>query len=145
MFDCDTLRGHLIIEEEIADIHVSGPLSTGTATVLFQEDRAGIVLVQERLVNMETLAFEELGGPDYLWQDIVRSNDLGLSGAPCNQLLLVGRTIKGTFSQRHGATSVTFHINVGSKARMHPHTTEPCQFHPLPRPTANRQCCPDIS
>jgi hypothetical protein len=73
MFDCDTLRVHLILEEEIADIHVAGPLGAGTATILFQKDSAGIVLVQERLVNMETLAFEEVGGPDYLWQDIVRS------------------------------------------------------------------------
>ena len=56
MINRDTLRGQLILEEEIADIHVSGPLSAGTAAILFQKDRAGIVLVQDRLINMETLA-----------------------------------------------------------------------------------------
>jgi hypothetical protein len=53
MFDVDMLGVHLIHEEKISDIHVSGPFCAGTVAVLFQKDRACIVLghPEKPLVN----------------------------------------------------------------------------------------------
>jgi hypothetical protein len=120
MLDFDTLGVHLIREEKISDVHVPGAFHAGIASVLFHKDRAGIILVQNRLINMDTLSVEEMCGPDQLWHDIVSADDFGLSRAPGNQLLFVGRTIEGPFSQRHGSTSVTFHINVNRIGCIYP-------------------------
>jgi hypothetical protein len=38
MFDSNTIRVDLILDEKISDVHVSGPLRTGTAAILLNKD-----------------------------------------------------------------------------------------------------------
>ncbi len=60
IFDLDFLGFDIVYNEEITNIHVSGTLSTGSASIGFQQDRASVILIKDIVVNLKTLSLEEV-------------------------------------------------------------------------------------
>jgi hypothetical protein len=94
MFDLNALRVNLILNEEILDVHVACLFGAGIAPILFDKNQTCVVLVQDKLINVNTLSIEEMCDPDQLQHYIVLyANDFGLGRAPGNQFLFGQGTI----------------------------------------------------
>jgi hypothetical protein len=87
MFNFNTLGVNLVLNEKISDVHVTRAFGAGTPSVFLEEDRAGVVLVQDRLINIHALAVEEMCSLNQLWHNVMNTN-FGLVRAPSNQFLL---------------------------------------------------------
>ena len=89
----------MVLDKKISDVHMTCPFRAGASSILLQEDRAGVVLIQDRFINIHALAVKEMCSPEHLRHYIVDANDFGLGRASSHQLLFVGGTVDGTLPQ----------------------------------------------
>ena len=68
-------------------------LGTGATTILLQQDRAHVILVQYAFNYIKSLCLEKVSRPDDLWHHVIYTDQLTFRGAPCNQFLPTSHTI----------------------------------------------------
>jgi hypothetical protein len=82
---------NLISDEEIANIHMLCAFTARSFPVFLEENGTLVVLVNDVVIDHVTLGFHKVSRSAYYsWHEVVRSNYLGLGGAPGVELLLGG-------------------------------------------------------
>ena len=80
--------------------------------VILQSDYTLIILIDKFFMDLIPLLFQELSGPYHLLQDIIYSENIGLSWTISVQFLFYGLNIGPYFYHVHEDTSVNTHILV---------------------------------
>ena len=88
---CFLLRDN-INDKRITDIDVASSLATWLSDILIQFDGALIIFIDDVVVDLVSLIFQELLGPYHLCQDIVDPNKLGLNWTLSVKFFLLGQT-----------------------------------------------------
>ena len=63
----------------LSDIYLSCPLATWSSTIILQFDGALVILIDNIVMDLVSIFFQGVTGPDHLGQEIVHSNKISLS------------------------------------------------------------------
>ena len=102
---CLLLRDH-ISNIMVYNIDVSCTLATWSSIIIFQFDGTLAILIDNIVVDLLSLIFQEVPGPDQLGQKIFHSNKINLSWSLCVQFLFSRLYICPLCSYIHTTTSV---------------------------------------
>ena len=104
-----------ISDEIISDMNVSIRLATWSSFVLLQCYGALAILIVNIFMDLVSLLFQEVLGPDHQGQEIVHSEKVVLSWTLSVKFLFAGLNIGPSVYHGHKPTSVSPHILVHRK------------------------------
>ena len=89
---------HTVLNEEVPDVQMPGPFAAGRSAILFQQDRAHVVLIEHCILEIKTLAFQKISHPKKLWHYIMYSDHFALGRTLCDQFLHNQSTVDRTLA-----------------------------------------------
>ena len=93
-------------------VDMLGALAAGLPTVVFEEDGALVVLIQDGITGGKSLMLQEVIGPKKGGHEVVDGDNLGLGRTARIHFLFCGNTVDCSLSEGETATGVTSHCRV---------------------------------
>ena len=93
VFNFDMLQVNLVLNKEVANIHVAHSFGTGLLAILFNENQTHVILIENDAFDVETLCSQEVSITNQLRHDIMHCHNFRLGRALCNMFLLAGHTV----------------------------------------------------